>query len=190
MTESALLYGERIRLRPIEERDAETLARFAQDPTMAPNLSFFAERAPTFEEELGWVRKMQKSMEENGPDWVFAVEISDGSMFIGAVGLHEIDRKNHNARVGILIANRDFRGQGYAEKILTILYDYAFGVLGFRKVYMNFRVDNEKQIHLAEKLGYRKVGILKEEYFWQSQYLDFVRYELLGRDWLGKGDTR
>lgn len=184
------LYGSGVRLRPIEEKDAAVLVKLAEDPDMAPNLTFFADQSPTLEKELSWIRTMRKSMEENGPDWVFAVETTAERTFIGTVGLHEIDRKNHNARVGILIANKDFRGHGYAEIILTILYDYAFGVLGLRKVYMSFRVDNEKQIHLAQKLGYRKVGILEEEYFWRGQYLDFVRYELLASDWLGKGGAR
>jgi RimJ/RimL family protein N-acetyltransferase len=184
---TAILYGDGVRLRPIEEKDAVILAEFAKNPAMAPNLAFFSQRPPTVEEEIQWIRTMRKSMEENGPDWVFAIECLPDHAFIGTVGLHKIDRKNHNARIGILIANKDFRGQGYAGKILTLLYDYAFGVLGLRKVYMSFRVDNEKQMHLAEKLGYRKVGILKDEYFWKGQYLDFVRYELLAKDWLEGG---
>lgn len=177
-------------MRPIEERDAKRLTEFAQNPDMAPNLSFFSGTPPTMEQELAWIRKMRKSMEEEGPDFVFTVETADGENLIGTVGLHEIDYKNHNARIGMLIANKDFRGMGHAAEILAVLYDYAFGVLGFRKVYMTFRVDNEKQRHLAKKLGYREVGVLKEEYFWRGQYLDFVRYELLARDWLAREDRQ
>ena len=82
-----------------------------------------------------------------------------------------------------MVMNKNFASNGYAQEILETLHAWAFDLFKFKKLFMNFRVDNSKMRHIAEKLGYHEVGILEQEYFWKGQFLDFVRFELTAQDY-------
>ncbi|MEK7567027.1 MAG: GNAT family protein, partial [Patescibacteria group bacterium] len=165
--------------RQIKTEDARAIVVCLNTSSEVPsNLEFFSKRIPTLNEEKAWIRSTLKRMKA-GQEIVFAVETSDEKNFIGTAGLHEIDWKNKNARIGITIFNEKFHGQGYAREIISLLQEQAFNWLCLKKVFMNFRPNNEKMRRIAAVLGYREVGILKSEYFWRGEWLDLVRHELV-----------
>ncbi|QQG46342.1 MAG: GNAT family N-acetyltransferase [Candidatus Niyogibacteria bacterium] len=175
------LPGKRIRLRQIQIKDALPIITLLGDnPGIASNLVFFSDGAPSLEREAAWIEAVTKRPYR---EFVFVAETLEKDVLIGTVGIHDIDDINRNARVGIMIINKDFTGKGYAQEMLEILHKWVFEYLKLNKVYMNFRVDNARMRHVTEKFGYCEVGVLKNEYFWKGQWLDFVRYELTADRW-------
>lgn len=170
-------------MRPIIIKDASDILSCLNAASIIPsNLNFFSEGIPTLAKEVAWIRSILRRM-KNKEEFVFSVFNCDCKQFIGTVGLHEIDWQNKNARVGIMIANEEFRGHGFAQEILVTLQNWAFDALKLNKVFMNFRADNEKMHRIAEELGYREVGTLRQEYFWKGRFLDFVRFESILEDY-------
>lgn len=174
-----------ISIRPIEIKDASEIIKCLSIASSIPaNLVFFANGVPTLKQEVDWIRATLKRMKSDA-ELVFAVTSCDDEHCIGTVGLHEIDWKNRNARIGIMIFNEIYRGHGLAEEIISCIHQWIFQNLVWNKVYMNFRTDNKKMRHIAKKLKYRRVGVLKQEYYWRGKWVDFIRYELTSERYYG-----
>ncbi len=57
----------------------------------------------------------------------------------------------------------DYRRQGWAEKILSVMEDQA-SQKNFRQVFLEVRASNQAAIHLYQKMGYEQVGVRKAYY--------------------------
>lgn len=85
---------------------------------------------------------------------------------------------NDNARLGIIL-KREARGRGLAAEALAGLMDHAFGAMGIHKLYLNVLTSNDKGIHVYEKMGFVKEGVLRAEYKLRGEYRDMVRMSVL-----------
>jgi diamine N-acetyltransferase len=91
----------------------------------------------------------------------------DGIKPIGLLDLFEFDPFHMRAGVGILIADNNEQGKGYATEALKILIDYSFAHLQLKQLFCNITTDNERSIKLFEKVGFTCVGTKKS---WLKTY--------------------
>lgn len=98
---------------------------------------------------------------------------------IGLVDLFDFDPKHMRAGVGIIILNPSDRNQGFGQEVLTLFLDYVFNALELHQVYANILEENEKSIHLFEKLGFERVGIKREWVRWGGTFKNEVLYQKL-----------
>lgn len=93
---------------------------------------------------------------------------------IGLVDLFDINFKHNRAALGILIANPDERGNGYAEEALKIVIKYAYKIYGITNFHCTIQSDNAASIRLFEKLKFDRVGERKKWYkideHWINEY--------------------
>lgn len=101
----------------------------------------------------------------------------------GLVELVEIDHVHRRAEFQIVIAP-GHQGKGLARRAAILAMDYGFGVLNLHKIYLVVDKDNEKAIHIYEKLGFEIEGVLREEFFINGQYRDVTRMCLFQQDYL------
>ncbi len=104
-------------------------------------------------------------------------EINGASKCIGCIDLFEFDPKNKRAGIGILIADKKYRGKGIAGEALGLVIDYAFSILDLHTIFANIGSTNEASISLFKKAGFKEQGIKKDwnlnlgiwsdEYFFQ-----------------------
>jgi diamine N-acetyltransferase len=80
---------------------------------------------------------------------------------IGTVEMFEFDSYNLNAGVGVMIAEKKNRNNGYAEESLSLLINYGTDFLNLKQVYANITEDNFASLKLFEKLGFEKIGLKK-----------------------------
>ena len=52
------------------------------------------------------------------------------------------------------------------------------------KIYSGVFTPNKRSLRAAEKLGFEKEGVLKEEVYVDGQYHDMHKFALFKRDWL------
>ncbi|MBI2271019.1 MAG: GNAT family N-acetyltransferase [Bacteroidetes bacterium] len=81
---------------------------------------------------------------------------------IGCVDLFDFDPHNKRAGVGILIADKTERGNGYASAALALLTNYAFKILSLQQLYCNVSVDNKASLKLFAKHKFETVGVKKK----------------------------
>lgn len=92
----------------------------------------------------------------------------------GLVELVEINHVHRRAEFQIIIAP-NFQGKGLATKAIRLALDYGFSVLNLYKLYLIVDEENSKAIHLYEKLGFEKEGILHHEFFINGKYRNTLR---------------
>ena len=90
------------------------------------------------------------------------IQLRDTGRLVGAIDLFEFDPYNRRAGVGILIADRADRGQGYAREALETLKQYAFSVLQLHQLWCNIGPANAESLKLFEASGFRKAGLKKD----------------------------
>src|SRR5215470_4444975 len=100
------LHSDRLRMRTLTPDDADLVLEWANDSEVVKNFSFFQQPA-TRDRILSYINEKY----ESDFDLVFAIFTVEGD-YIGNAGLHEIDRVNDTARLGIIIGKREFWNRG------------------------------------------------------------------------------
>lgn len=98
----------------------------------------------------------------------------DGTeMVIGTASLQveANPRKRHCAGVGIMV-HKDFQGLGVGTMLMEALLDIADNWLKLVRVELNVFADNEKAIHLYERMGFEKEGVKKKGSIRNGKYED------------------
>ena len=103
---------------------------------------------------------------------------------IGSVGFGRINWVSKNANIFATIGEPEYWGKGIAIEANKLLIKYGFTELNFHKIYAGVFTPNKRSLRAAEKLGFEKEAILKEEMYVDGVYHDIHRFALFKRDWL------
>lgn len=96
---------------------------------------------------------------------------------IGCIDLYSADFKHRRAAVGILIGEKAHRNQGYAAESLDTLVEYAQQILDLHNLYCSIHADNTASIQLFEHAGFERVGVRKDWFYEQHQWIDEILYQ-------------
>lgn len=165
-------------LRPVEEADAGELhaliernrvqlakwIRWAQDQTLKDTVEFIC-------------RARAKAAEETGLDWVILAERA----IIGVVGFPTIDRQNRSASIGYWL-DEDHQGRGIMTSAVGKLIELAFERWQLTRLEIRADVQNRPSRAVAERLGFRYEGTLRQAYWVGHRYSDDAVYSLLADD--------
>ncbi|WP_405265836.1 GNAT family N-acetyltransferase [Cellulophaga sp. Ld12] len=96
---------------------------------------------------------------------------------VGLIDLFDFDPKNRKAGIGVIIASKDQRNNGFGAEALELLCGYSRVTLELHQVYCNILEDNNPSIHLFEKLGFKKIGIKKDWILSEGIYKNEILYQ-------------
>lgn len=113
----------------------------------------------------------------------FIVESSGET--VGLVELVEIDYIHRRAEFQIVIDPKH-QNRGYAKAATKLAMKYAFSVLNLYKLYLIVDKNNEKAIHIYNKLGFLFEGELIDEFFVDGEYHNAIRMCLFQYQYFGK----
>lgn len=168
----SLFQGEHIRLRPLEPQDLSFLEEVENNPefweishTVAPFARYTLER---------YLEQSTKDIYEVRQQR-FVIVLQDKPL--GFVDLFDFDPFHKRAGLGVLIADPEYRGKGYAKEALGLLMDYAFVQLGMHQLYANILEENKRSIALFENLGFKVVGLKKDWVFYQGSFKNELLFQ-------------
>jgi diamine N-acetyltransferase len=98
---------------------------------------------------------------------------------IGTLDLFDYDPLHKRAGIGILIADEENRGKGYASDALDVLINYCFTVLQLHQLYCNIADDNTESIKLFTKKGFQLIGTKKDWLLFSDGTKDEFMYQLI-----------
>lgn len=178
------LTGDRVRLRPLELRDLDTIWFAYQDLDLALITDGDAPPLSDHQVRALWT----EIITEPGPDLrYFAIEPLPGQPgageFAGACSLQHIDMRNRRAELGIFMAGREIRGQGYGTDAVRLLLNYAFEVILLDKVYLGVYDFNEAGLRAYERAGFRYEGRLRHMIYYDDQWWDEWPMGVLRTEW-------
>jgi RimJ/RimL family protein N-acetyltransferase len=173
------LEGERIYLRPVEMSDLDVLQLYANDPEVRHYLANVFPVTKQTEEE--WIKRVSVKKPE---DVLLVVVIKKKHKLLGCMGLHKIDYVSGLASTGSMLGAKEEWNKGYAQEAKMLLLEYAFMTLNLRKVCSAAFIQNKGSVKHNLNCGYQIEATLKDHYYRDGKYHDFVLLSVFKRDWL------
>ncbi len=167
----------KVLLRELRIEDLENVMMWANDPEIVKNFAKFDHKF-TREEEKKFIECLTKSKD----DKVFSIFTIKGE-YLGQAGLQQIHWGSKVARIALIIGNKKEWGKGYAQEALRELLRIAFEELKLHKLWVITFKENERMQHVMKKFGFKKEGIMKEEYYNKGEYHDVIRFALLEKEY-------
>lgn len=107
--------------------------------------------------------------------------ITNEEKYVGLIELVELDYIHRKAELQIIISP-NYQGNGFSKQAIYKALQYAFQILNLHKVYLIVSNFNEKAIHIYEKMGFTKEGVLREEFYVNGAYQDATRMSIFKRE--------
>lgn len=116
-----------------------------------------------------WYKKLLKDKTQ----LVFAIEV-DG-VYVGNVGLKNIDYLNKKAEYYIFIGNKNYWNRGIGTISTQKFLSYIKKHLRLHKIYLHVDQFNLGARKLYQKTGFEKEGVLKDELLREKRYITMIR---------------
>jgi len=149
-----VLTGQKAVLREKQLGDADNDYAWRSDPELARfdavlplKLSFrefmlyYTEQLHSFKEDRRW----------------FAIDTLDGR-HIGNCMYYDVDKARKQAKMGIIIGDRDYWGRGYGTDAVMTLVSHIFHDLNLERVYLDTLEWNVRAQHCFQKCGFLVCG--------------------------------
>jgi [ribosomal protein S5]-alanine N-acetyltransferase len=174
-----ILATERLRLRDFDDRDWEAMLAIEGDVEAVRYQSF----EPRTEADCRVY--IARDVASRSPQrWCFdmAVTLASTGRVVGRVGL---DLKAPERLVGELwfILERASWGQGLMPEAAACLADFGFQEMKLRRVFLECDPRNVAAVRLAEKLGMKREGLLREHVCIKGEWCDSLFYGVLAAEW-------
>ena len=85
--------------------------------------------------------------------------------------------------VGISIAEDNYLNRGYGTEALTLWINHLFANSEYHKLCLDTWSFNPRMMRVAEKIGFVPEGYQRQMQFWEGEWLDFMHYGLLRKEW-------
>lgn len=172
-----ILQTERLALREMSPQDVNALLRHFGNPEVIQFINM--QPIKTIEQANEWLKWMGGMYAaQDGLRW--AVTLHDTS-FIGSAGLHRWNREGHYAEIGCDIAYQ-FWGQGYGQEVMKEVIQFGWQHMKLNRIEANVVQGNQRSIHILEKLGFKKEGVLRQRLLKGGKYYDVIMFGLLRQD--------
>lgn len=103
---------------------------------------------------------------------------------IGICAFLNMDYKNRNVELSIVIGEKEFWGRGYGKEVMKLMMKIGFEEFNMHKLYLRVMSFNKKAIGMYEKLGFKKEGILKETIYRDGKYNDTIYFGMTRKDYI------
>jgi len=170
-----LLEGKNVNLRVMEKEDLPLFVGWANDPEV------FGEYNPLHQMSKAEAEKMFADTSGFQP---FVIEKKDGAKigFIAHFHVLHLGTGTKQVEVGYSLVP-DERGKGYGTEALEIMVDYLFLSKNMMRIQVQTDVRNVASQRVSEKVGFRKEGILRRNFFMRGELRDCFIYSILRKEW-------
>lgn len=171
-----------LHLRPIVEADAEEVFPFFSDPSFPRFMTWEAHQ--TIEETRRFLRDIEtRRRAQQSMTWAATRQ----GAIVGCVGLIDLTfqlraLRVNRAELGYWTAPHA-QGQGVAYRASAAVMRWAFETLGLHRITVGCVADNEASRKVIERLGFRFVARLEEDWWREERWWDVLRYHLRAEQW-------
>jgi ribosomal-protein-serine acetyltransferase len=168
-----------LRLRPLVATDAATL--FGLIERDRERLGRWLPWVEETHSEADSVRFIADATDERRRRRSLVLGIFTASALAGTVGLHYVDWFDRTAELGYWIGSHA-EGRGHVTRAARAVLSLAFGGAGLNRLTVRCAVGNERSRLVAERLGFRREGLLREAQWVGGRFLDQHLFALLRRE--------
>lgn len=167
------LQGEKVYLRCLEPEDVEYFYQFVNNDVEARRLTG-TQRAFT----KGQIEAYFASIAQDDSRVQFGIFLQENNQLIGDTAILDINAKNRSGSFRIAIDTR-LAGRGYGTEATRLMLDHGFGMLNLHRIELDVYSINERAIHVYEKVGFKREGVLRDAHYYNHDYYDVVMMSIL-----------
>ncbi len=165
-----LLQDRMMRLRRVEDEDLTSLYTWESSDNTYRNVTDYAFGMSHDE----FIEHSRRRIHGKWANFIqFIVETRHGKP-IGTIGLYNIDWRNKNAELVVIIGEEKYRGLGYGMKATMMLQKYAFIELNLHSLYSRNYSCNEAIMKMNERAKNKKIGRLRKGVYRDGKYYDVL----------------
>ena len=105
---------------------------------------------------------------------IFGIRHKDSNKLIGTCQLLNINYISRSAELQIRIGQKSEQGLGYGTAAIHLLISHAFKDLNLNRISVQVFSTNVRALHVYEKIGFKKEGILRQAAYIDGQYSDII----------------
>lgn len=172
------LTGPRIYLRPLEPSDATAAyASWLNDHETNRHLEtgFFPSSVDGLSQYIARYRGRSDAI-------FLAMIMKSNDRHIGNIKLEPINWIHRTGLLGVLIGDRESRGQGFGTEAIGLVLHHAFTRLSLHRVGLGVTSDNQAAIRCYTKLGFREEGRWRESVVHEGARFDHVWMGILAHE--------
>jgi RimJ/RimL family protein N-acetyltransferase len=172
------LTGARVTLRELRTTDAAALFAALADEEVT---RFISPPPPTLdglERFIAWTHRQRAA----GRSVCFAIVPHGSDTAIGLFQVRSLDSRFGSAEWGFVIAS-EFWGEGIFGDGARLLIDFAFDVIGARRLEARAATANSRGNAALRKLGAVREGLLRKSFLSDGEFLDQSLWAILAEEW-------
>jgi len=101
---------------------------------------------------------------------------------VGVIGLSLINEPEHTAMLWFALGERSQGSRGIMSEASARFVRQAFTDWGFRSLSAHINEHNAPSLRVTERIGFRRVGVLRKGFLHEGQYVDRIVLDLLPED--------
>jgi RimJ/RimL family protein N-acetyltransferase len=174
------LNTDRLVLRPMTLDDVPALNEIERNPDVTRYMTFDPQ---SLSQTRGYIESSladQSSIPRRV--YEFAIDEKSESRLIGRCGLR-CDRPEHHEAIIWYLLHPAFWGKGYACEAVSALIAFGFQTLTMHRIWADCDPRNTPSCKLAERVGMRLEGRLRENYLLRGEWCDTAVYAILAQEW-------
>jgi [ribosomal protein S5]-alanine N-acetyltransferase len=168
-----MLRGDLVGLRPIQERDLDTLYS---------RMNEFEHRGSFFPLDLYSEAKFRNDFAKDGfwsSDEGVLLIIDDHDAIVGEIEFFPITHYLIGYELSYLIFGKEYSGKGFATEAVELMTEYLFRRKRINRVQLNIHPDNEPSRRVATKAGFVLEGVMRGCWFHGGEYHDLEIWSML-----------
>ena len=141
---------------------------------------------------LNWVSKttrpehslefIQRSLQQVHDQEGLALGIFSDDKLIGGIGMHDWDQDTKKAQLGYWISAAH-EGKGVVTGSLVKFIGFLFDTIGLNKIEIHFVQGNGRSAKVADRLGFKIEGVIRQSTLRHGMLEDIVVTGLLRSEW-------
>jgi ribosomal-protein-alanine N-acetyltransferase len=168
-----LLEGKNVNLRVMEKEDLPLIAEWFSSPEV------FGEYNPLRQMSRTDAEKMFENPFELKP---FFIEKKDGSKIGFVAHFYVLHVAGRQLEIGYSLVPSE-RGKGYCTEAAKIMVDYLFLSKESMRIQAQTDPRNVASQKVLEKIGFKKEGTLRKNFFMRGEWRDAYLYSILREEW-------
>lgn len=170
-----MIVGKKVNLVALEREHLKLLHEWANDPELRRIVGPYF--PVSMREKEKWFE--QVAVSENKK--VFMIQTKDRKN-IGYMYLN-VDWVHRKAELAVAIGEKKYWGKGYGTDAVITLLNHGFFELDLNKIYVYVFAFNKPAIRIYEKCGFKREGVLKQDYLIRGKYHDRLVMSVFKKDY-------
>jgi ribosomal-protein-serine acetyltransferase len=129
-----------------------------------------------------------------GEAMAMGIFLQQEHLLVGGIGMHHWHQDQRRAQIGYWIS-KEYAGRGLMARSAERFVDFLFRKVGLNKVEIHSLPHNVRSLALAQRLGAKVEGRIRQSYLSQGKLEDIVILGILRSEWealhgpIGKGSS-